>query len=398
MNTPVVPAAASRATMRLALCFDGTWNDPEDHTNVSRIFSAIADVHSGCHRQLKFYDAGVGTEVGNRIRGGASGRGLDTNVLQGYSWLVQQYEQGADGEVLTEADGQKFRKGDEIYLFGFSRGAFTARSLGGLINRCGIVKRSRIAEHRSKTALGPGHPLIRHAWDLYRKAGQRRDSPEARTFRQQNAWDVKIRFIGVWDTVGALGIPFIKKIFAPLQARHQFHDTKLGRVVEHAYQAIAIDEHRKDFDVALWTGTDHQQWNAKVEQRWFPGAHSNVGGGYEDDLLPDPSLYWMSCKARDCGLEFSRKLMPAKPTDVTCSTEVPKDFELQGNEYLGNVRDSYEEMAFGVYRVLTSRHYRQMLVKGCNECIDESAHLKWANDPRYRPRNFSSAGRTDFTP
>src|SRR5678816_4400855 len=120
---------------RLAVCFDGTWNSYDQQTNVSRLYAAIADAQSGCGEQLKFYDEGVGTTSGERLRGGLFGRGLDQNILQGYCWLIDNYLPGA----LLPADdqGQQFSDGSKLYILGFSRGAFTARSLCGLINRCG---------------------------------------------------------------------------------------------------------------------------------------------------------------------------------------------------------------------------------------------------------------------
>lgn len=389
-----------RARMRLVLCFDGTWNDPEDQTNVSRIHAAIPDIHGGCPDQLKFYDTGVGTELGNAIRGGAAGRGLDVNILQGFCWLIEQYEPGP--QSLTEDDGQQFRQGDEIFVFGFSRGAFTARSLVGLLNRCGIPRREIFKSvSNGDRPIDVNHPLVRKAWDLYchdfKSTEPARDQASVAAFRRENCWDVKVKFIGVWDTVGALGIPFFAK---PFQRKYRFHDTQLCRIVENAFHAVAIDEHREDFDVALWTG-DKPPFINKVEQRWFPGAHANVGGGYEDDLLPDPSLYWIAERALECGLKFSKELTPNQSNQPdkssNCQAVIPKDFKLQGNEHLGDIRDSFREMFFGVYRLLKRRkpHYRQMLLAGVNETIDQTAYLKWAKDAKYRPLNLAFAGRSD---
>ncbi|MGH7962276.1 MAG: phospholipase effector Tle1 domain-containing protein [Candidatus Binatia bacterium] len=111
---------------RLILCFDGTWNTPEDQTNVSRIYAAIADQHAGCGSQLKFYDPGVGTSTGSRLRGGVLGRGLDNNLLEGYCWLINEYQPSAAvPPPEPEADGEVFEAGPDIFIFGFSRGAYT---------------------------------------------------------------------------------------------------------------------------------------------------------------------------------------------------------------------------------------------------------------------------------
>src|SRR5262249_2714633 len=133
-----------------------------------------------------------------------------------------------------------------------------------------------------------------------------------------------------------------------------------------------------------------------------PGAHANVGGGYEDDQLPDPPLKWLADRAIQCGLEFRREFV-----DAGCTMVLPRDFELTGNEYLGAVRDSYKEMAYGIYAGISvikalfknktnGRWYRPMLVYGVNEMIDETATLKVARDSDYRPPNLAHVGRDDL--
>jgi len=406
MEQPEVAAAPQ--LQRLILCFDGTWNTPEDQTNVSRMYAAIADQHGGCPTQLKFYDSGVGTAQGSRLTGGAFGWGLDANILEGYCWLVNQYV--AAGTRPPETDGQIFGNGPDIFILGFSRGAFTARSLAGLINRCGLIKPERIEPHmdavtkKQDRRATPDSPLVKQAWELYQRefkgGGESRLQPECLKFRSDNCVDVKVKFLGVWDTVGALGVPvFSKTVFA--RVKYGFHDTTLGRVVENAYHAVAIDEQRADYQVALWT-EKHPHGTKEVEQRWFPGAHANVGGGYRDDLLPDPPLTWLARMTIKHGLEFTDQQQMALH-NLCAKCELPQDFELRGDEYLSPVRDSYAEFLGGTYRALRSvsfrgRFYRPMLTQGVNETIDESAHMKWAADPRYRPPNFAFAGRSDFTP
>jgi len=380
------------AVARLVLCFDGTWNTPEDQTNVARIYAAIADQHSGCESQLKFYDEGVGTATGSRLRGGALGLGLDRNILEGYCWLANQW---LDSGATTSEGGETFRVGPDIFLFGFSRGAYTARSLAGLVNRCGLPRRN------GREAFHPDSKVVRQAWDLYRTDYGKEDGrAECRAFREQNCHDVKIRFIGAWDTVGALGVPMfsMRGVFSRL--RYGFHDTTLGRVIEHAYHAIAIDEHRKDYQVTLWDPPQHGFTRA-IEQRWFPGAHGNVGGGYEDDLLPDPPLRWIALHAIDHGLEFVDEMKTRLRQQPTCKQALPHDFELRGDEYLSPVRDSYAHFLWGMYSKLRffrgGRHYRPMLTGAAHETVDESAQMKWNADARYRPRNFAHAGRAEVS-
>jgi uncharacterized protein (DUF2235 family) len=408
MNMEQPDATAATGLRRLILCFDGTWNKPEDQTNVSRIYSAIADQHAGCPAQLKFYDEGVGSSQGSRVTGGALGWGLDANILEGYCWLINQYV--ASGDSPPESDGEVFTAGPDIFILGFSRGAFTARSLVGLINRCGLIKPGMIEKRvhpitkKEDSRATPDSALVKEAWQLYRRefdAGveSRLQEPCAK-FRRDHCYNVKVKVLGVWDTVGALGVPMFSK--TPLaRAKYGFHDTSLGRIIENAYHAVAIDEQREDYQVALWSAK-HEPGTKEVEQRWFPGAHANVGGGYRDDLLPDPPLRWIAQMAIKHGLEFTDQQEMARG-HLCAKCDLPQDFELRGDEYLSPVRDSYADFLGGTYRVLRTvsfrgRYYRPMLTQGVNETIDESAHMKWSADPRYRPPNFAYAGRSDFTP
>lgn len=331
---------------KLVLCLDGTWNTVKDHTNVSRIHAAIRNVPSSRdgNTQVKYYDEGVGTHWYDHVRGGVLGWGLPKNIREAYTWLIEQYQDK-----------------NEIFLFGFSRGAFTARSLGGLIGRCGVP---RMPAGGEKEAL---KNLVKEAYKIYRSSKE--PNEESEEFIKKKSRRVQIKFIGVWDTVGALGVPGVNLI------ENTFHDTKLGKNVEYAFHALAIDEHRKSYSATLWTANPG---NARMEQRWFPGAHSNVGGGYEDDLLPDISLAWIANRARECGLFIDDELV-----------------RLDGNEYRYPVRDSFKEFGFGVYRVVKlGRRYYRPIGQGLNEAVDPSAQKKWAANPRYRPENLAHAGAT----
>jgi hypothetical protein len=214
-------------------------------------------------------------------RGGAFGAGLSRNVLDAYRFLVHTYEPG-----------------DRLYLFGFSRGAFTARSLAGLIRNCGIPR----PEHADR---------IGEAWALYRSRASRPTSVAATLFRRAYSYETEIRFIGVWDTVGALGIPALpgprpfRWLVNRFNRRWSFHDTELSSWVNGAFHALAIDEQRSAFAPTLW----HQQPGAfakgqELKQVWFAGVHTDVGGGYPDSGLSDITLHWMVDHARAYGLEF----------------------------------------------------------------------------------------------
>ena len=395
---------------RLIACFDGTWNTLESQTNVSRLFRALATAETGCPTQLAFYDEGVGTERGQQIRGGGTGEGLDDNVLEGYCWLINNYKfGGVRPDSLDHVAGvtsvdleEQFAWGDEIFLFGFSRGAFTARSLAGLINRVGLLDRSKLGLPAGEPVT-TDMPRVRDAWRLYKtladpNAGPARYQEPFASFRRDHSHDVKIACVGVWDSVGALGLPaFGGNVPWAKRGKFKFHDTKLGRVIEHAYHALAIDEHRPDFSPTLWTAApgDVAYWR-DLEQRWFPGAHANVGGGYDDDLLCEAPLYWMARKASALGVVFRRdRDTPPYHSDP------PPEFRTDGNEYLSPVRDSYKEMGGGWYGRVAGffggRTLRRMLVAadGIGQQVDPSARLKWDLDPDYRPKNLAQAGRTD---
>lgn len=264
---------------RLIVCSDGTWNTPDQSkdgtpcpTNVVKIARAIRPNDDDGRAQVVFYDQGVGTGKGlDHWTGGAFGRGLEKNVEDAYRFLVSNYEEG-----------------DEIFLFGFSRGAYTVRSTAGLIRNCGILRKRE--SHR-----------IPEAYAMYRRKDAHPDSEEARDFRSKYSSEAFVYFIGVWDTVGALGIPVSFLRFLT-RRKYEFHDVTLSSTVKYAYHALAIDELRKAFRPAIWD--TKRTADQTVEQIWFSGAHSNVGGGYSDAGLSDIALDWMVQKALAVGLAF----------------------------------------------------------------------------------------------
>jgi len=207
---------------RIIICSDGTWNKPGNtdngfvvRTNVQKIFEVIAK-SDGDIIQIKHYDNGVGV-IGNTIKrmvNGALGAGLDDNIINAYKFIVWNYEPG-----------------DEIYLFGFSRGAYTVRSLAGMIRKCGILKNQDLC-------------LIKETYDFYRLKLHERKAARAMSaqFVAKNSYpDPEIKFLGVWDTVGALGIPH-NSFRLWNQKRYKFHDLTLSSIIKYAYQAMAVDE------------------------------------------------------------------------------------------------------------------------------------------------------------
>ncbi len=278
---------------RLVVCCDGTWNTPDQlndgqpaPTNVTKVALAVAPEDPTGKVQRMFYHPGVGTNRSERLSGGMFGFGLSRNVRDTYRFLVQNFEPG-----------------DELFFFGFSRGAFTARSTAGFVRNSGILRREYVDR-------------VDEAYALYRSRSSRTHprSTEAQLFRRSYSHETRIHFIGVWDTVGALGIPLSGlRLVNLLNRRWQFHDTDLSTSVDAAFQALAIDEKRGPFKPAIWS----QQADAggqRLEQVWFAGVHSDVGGGYADPALAEIALLWMVDRARACGLAFEAEAFSRLPS------------------------------------------------------------------------------------
>ena len=254
---------------RLICCFDGTWNDDKDEealTNVVKLSRAIPGIDGKRVSQLVSYIVGVGTgyvgKAGFVI--GASGIEAGDRVRSGYKFLVDNYQPG-----------------DEIYLFGFSRGAFEARSLGGFIALLGIAK-------------GYSAFSLDDAWKAYKTRGKTSSEATLNKLRMASNYPAGIKCIGVWDTVGNLGNPL--KTESGLRNRFAFHDTDLSANVDVGLHAVSIDEKRAPFRPILWTlpvGASLPS-NQIVEQVWFAGVHADVGGGYKETALSDIGLMWMA--------------------------------------------------------------------------------------------------------
>ncbi|WP_207426612.1 DUF2235 domain-containing protein [Pedobacter sp. SYSU D00535] len=321
---------------RIITCSDGTWNLPGDteggkvvRTNVQKIFEAICNEDpSGIH-QIKYYDEGIGVE-GSKLRrmiDGAIGGGIDQNILDIYKFICWNYSQG-----------------DEIYLFGFSRGAYTARSLAGLIRNSGLVKNNNLT-------------LINKAYEIYRDRSEETspDGPVSRSFREKYSQpDVRIKFIGVWDTVGSLGVPV--NILGS-NKKYEFHDTKLSSYVDYAYQALALDERRKSFKPAVWQQSEYvikHRLPQVLEQVWFCGVHSDVGGGYPEEGLSDIPLAWMLEKAEKTGLAFEKgyvqqNIHPNALAAIHDSFAAPFSWQGQHVRKIAERPDSHETVHPSVY-------------------------------------------------
>ncbi|TJZ57099.1 DUF2235 domain-containing protein [Streptomyces piniterrae] len=347
---------------RLIVCCDGTWNlaDQPSKTNVTKVALSVRPQAAGVEQRV-YYHSGVGTSRWERLRGGAFGAGLSGNIMDAYRFLIDAYEPG-----------------DVLYLFGFSRGAFTARSLAGLVRNCGILRRENADR-------------IKEAWALYRDRIEKPTGTASTLFRRAYAHETGIHFIGVWDTVGSLGIPdagprWLRPVVSRANRRWEFHDTGLSSWVKGAFHALAIDEQRTPFRPTLW----HQRAadadsGQELKQVWFSGVHTDVGGGYKETGLSDITLLWMVHQARRYGLEFDAEVLSETgPRHMTADRSI--DFRVLPDS-LGMVHDSHT----GLYRLDAPWHRpigqaadKQGRLDGC-EYLSQSAKERHDKDTSYRP-------------
>ena len=297
------PAGNFPRNRRIILLLDGTWNQDEigeNSTNIVRMRELIADTLdpleaapvaavspspiSGVdisprtfegREYVVFYQRGVGTDPFDRLRGGGFGIGLDTNIRRAYRFLSFHY-----------------LPGDEIFIFGFSRGAYTARSLTGYLGAVGLL--------RCETCTAEREAL---AWSFYRTPPNDRLPgvwKELETHVHSRGM-FRVTCLGLFDTVGALGVP-LQNFRTLNRQKFEFHDVELSTLVDTALHALAIDEHRRPFEASLWRRNKFKRTSAIVEQVWFPGVHADIGGGYLNDAtrdgapsraLDDLALDWM---------------------------------------------------------------------------------------------------------
>jgi len=296
---------------RIVVCSDGTGNTAIKGrgTNVFKLFEAV-DLDS--HRfdpavtpQIAIYDDGVGTEDFKPLKllGGATGWGLSRNVKHLYAELARVYDPG-----------------DEIYMFGFSRGAFTVRTLVGLIGACGLID-LRTLQPRTSRAF---HAAVRKAYSAYRACYQplmkqlfvTPSHERAVRFKRQYSYpvDVRIRFVGVWDTVDAVGLPFhLGDLLNATIHRFKFPDLALSPIVDRACHALAIDDERQTFHPLMWKETREDA--SRISQVWFAGAHSNVGGGYPKQGMSFVALDWMLEEAAQAGKPFGQRGLRLNKSD-----------------------------------------------------------------------------------
>lgn len=404
---------------RIIICCDGTWADEaniqKDYTNVAKTMRAIrarADVD-----QVVYYDAGIGTGVGlrDKFQGGMLGFGLDKNIHEAYRFLVNNYAAG-----------------DEIFLFGFSRGAYTVRSLAGLVGKIGLLEKSdqfyipaAYQHYRMRTfdepqdleeAVRQGAPRwlpgfvkvrleararkkLTRERDRNREAiaafkyGNRKVFPGFRGYRRRNAMvrdQVRIKFIGVWDTVGALGVPGV--LGKLRRSALSFHSVRLGSHVENGYHALAIDEKRRAFQAALWD--NEPAAGQHIEQVWFAGYHGNVGGGADPEGPENFAFRWMMERAVRHGLKID--MPPGYDFNRVYGPEEQPEAYYFMNFYrrkAGDERASLSNSMNFLYRLAGAFFFseveREIGVMGANESVHESAclRLKARVGPEYTERS-----------
>lgn len=336
---------------RLIICCDGTWQSLKvgtNPTNVFKIAQAIKPLSTNLNTeisQIVYYDNGVGSgsltgdvQKKDKITGGAFGRGIDHKIQDAYFFLCENYVPG-----------------DEVYLFGFSRGAYTVRSLAGLIYCSGLLNRKHLRE-------------VSEAYELYRNRLIKPSDEEAQRFRREHGDRVNITLLACFDTVGELGVPD-EIPFLPfdklINAKYRFYDTDLSCIIQKALHAVAIDEIRKVFDVTPMTqGKDAPK--DQVKQVWFSGEHGCVGGGHPTHGLSDGVLQWMvdEIKALGLGLEID--------LDVLLERVQPDPFE------------DFDNSLHGIY-LLTGKKIRKL---EDNAILHPSVEERWKKLKDYRPPNI----------
>ena len=310
----------------IVMCCDGTGNEyGQNNTNVVEIYSLALKNE----KQITYYDPGIGTggweyeEESGILKAKmdqATGTGLQKNIENAYQYLMDLYEEG-----------------DRIYLFGFSRGAFTVRSLAGMLYKCGLLR-------------SDNDNLVEYASKVY---NTKNNEDIASGFKVTFSRNCPVYFIGVWDTVDSL----------IMNARKKFHDTKLNVDVTFGYQALSIDEKRRDFPPCMWN-EERIPPGMMIQQVWFSGVHSDVGGWYDERGLSNIPLKWMVHKALACDMDID---------------------EVRAEKYVEDPHDQKHESFSGFWKFRRSRVRK--IPEGA--LIHKSVFERmWKGSNRYKPKNL----------
>jgi uncharacterized protein (DUF2235 family) len=265
---------AENGGRNLVFVSDGTLStlDPGAETNAGLLYRLLDEIGPRPWQQFD-YDPGVQGSGWAKWFNAITGMGINLAICQGYSFLASRY-----------------RPGDRIYLFGYSRGAYAVRSLAGMIGAVGLLKRDQATQRN-----------IRRAFRLYERDGS--GAAKADFIARRCHGGIRIEMVGVWDTVKTLGLPY--PVLSRLgQMATGFHDHALGPHIGHGYHALAIDEDRTAFTPILWQRSEH--WEGRLEQAWFAGAHADIGGDTGGLARARPltniPLNWMLLRAARHGL------------------------------------------------------------------------------------------------
>ncbi|GCA78083.1 phospholipase effector Tle1 domain-containing protein [Microcystis aeruginosa] len=306
---------------RLIVCCDGCWEDSvsADPTNVVKFAASIKHIAEDQTPQIIFlsgYGSPEDNEFIKNLGNETFGWGLDRMIQDAYRFLVLNYNPKSE---------------DEIYLLGFSRGAYAVRCLASFIDKCGILKRSKIE-------------AIPQAYQLYRDHTVSSDSAKARQFRAANAKKIAtekedvqeripVKMLGCWDTVGNFGIPDLTPWF-PLakfyHKKYEFSNTKLSPIIQNAFQAVAIDEKRKNFP-STPIKANPENPEQVVKEVLFVGEHSCLGGGKKEyQGLSDYPLQWMINQAKKLGLEFDSTTSESEEFQIKLDPTIKFDNTVKG--------------------------------------------------------------------
>ncbi|AXQ94501.1 DUF2235 domain-containing protein (plasmid) [Cereibacter azotoformans] len=280
---------ARRGPVDHVILLDGTCSslEPGHETNVGLIFKLLRQGRRSVHRTI-YYEPGLQWCGWLRIGDLVQGRGLNRQIRRAYGYLASHYQPG-----------------DRIFLFGYSRGAYAVRSLAGVIDRVGLLRREEATERN-----------VQLAWRHYEQGSIR---PHARAFSRRYCHPrVEIEVVGIFDTVKALGLR-LPLLWRLTEDRHAFHSHRLGRTVRHGFHALAMDETRTVFEPVLWDYPYHGQI---VEQAWFRGGHGDIGGQlnggrHGSRLLSNIPLVWMLERAAHCGLQLPESWRAEFPCDAS---------------------------------------------------------------------------------
>jgi uncharacterized protein (DUF2235 family) len=308
---------------RIVILIDGTWNEEGkgNDTNIAKLDPNYAAAGAPLIKlqasdgtaQMAFYHKGVGSDPDalKHLLGGAIGLGLKQIVQDAYQTVVTHYATG-----------------DEIYIIGFSRGAYAARALAGLIGASGIQRSTDLTGFETVWNHYRVDPTVRSG----AKQGSTSDKEAIASYNSMAAQDAihadrSVKCVGVFDTVGSYGVPAgiglaaLGRYFT--LAALGFHDTSFGSHIDVGLHAIAVDERRRPFVPTFWTARKGERPRGQVEQTWFAGVHCNVGGGYPDAGLSDEALIWMIARMTALtGLEFDAARVKAATSAANLNGEV----------------------------------------------------------------------------